>query len=89
MKMATLSQIQADARFNAECEKAEKKANRAANKVRERLAKMEEAEIERHAKAMRKINDARRAVRAEVYDTIYDPLEAAAFKEAELRIDAQ
>jgi len=85
--MASLSQIQADPQFQAECDKAEKKATMAAEKAQSRLAKLEEKEFERHEKAMRKIRDAKRAIRSEVYDAIFDPLEAKAFNEAASRID--
>ena len=84
--MTDYAAIRKDPRFIAECVRADKKANAACERVRDRLSAREEKEIARHSKVMREISDAHRAIFKEVYRPIYDPLEEAAFVRAENRL---
>lgn len=81
-------QIRFDEKFIAACEAATKKAQKAADRANERLRKMEEKELARHEAAIKAIDAQRRAVFETVYNKVYQPLDDAAFKEAERRIAA-
>ncbi|MBY3543657.1 hypothetical protein HFN71_28655 [Rhizobium laguerreae] len=81
--------IREDAQFQRECEMADKKANKAAKRVKDRLMAAEEKEVERHRKAMAEIDRKRKAIFRDVFSAIYDPLEQEAFARAERRLAAR
>lgn len=78
--------IREDAQFQRDCDKADKKANKAAERVKDRLMAAEDKEVERHRKAMAAIDRKRKAVFRDVFSAIYDPLEQEAFARAEKRL---
>lgn len=78
--------IKADAQFHNECDAAQRKAEKAAERLRKKLSAAEEKEIIRHRKVMAEIARKQRAIFRDVYSPIYDPLEEAAFSRAEKRL---
>lgn len=86
MTQVPLIDIQRDAQFRRDCDKAQAKANRAAKRVEDRLMAAEEKEVARHRKVMAEINHQRRRVFQDVFAVIYDPLEQEAFVSAEKRL---
>ncbi|MCZ7854998.1 hypothetical protein O9X81_00045 [Agrobacterium salinitolerans] len=87
MKRAEIyERIKADAQFHKECEAAQRKAEKVAERQREKLRVAEEKEMIRHRKVMDEIARKQRAIFRDVYSPIYDPLEEAAFARAEERL---
>ncbi|MNE29158.1 hypothetical protein D3C80_1226300 [compost metagenome] len=78
--------IKADTQFHKECDAAQRKAEKVAERLRKKLSAAEEKEIIRHRKAMNEIARKQRAIFRDVYSPIYDPLEEAAFARAEERL---
>ncbi|WP_143565688.1 hypothetical protein [Sinorhizobium fredii] len=75
-----------DATFKKACERAASKAEAATQRARDKLEREESKEIERYQKRMREINLKRRSLFDTVYSGVYNPLEEAAFSEAEKRL---